>query len=97
MEPVYSGAGRPEKRVQARSKPPHQKCDGLDLPRNRPRNVLKTRSESTRICQQRCAASASYDAWILSSLNGSASAISTGTGHNLTSMSSERSIDLYSP
>ena len=46
-------AGRPEKRVQARSNPPHQKCDGLDLPRNRPQNVLKTRSELTRICRKR--------------------------------------------
>ena len=33
MPPGCCGAGRPEKRVIARSKPPQKTCDGLDLPR----------------------------------------------------------------
>src|SRR3546814_3246782 len=42
--PGCRGAPRPEKRVTARSKAPQKKCEGLDLPWNRARNTLNTRS-----------------------------------------------------
>src|SRR3546814_4231016 len=44
--PGCRGAPRPEKRVTARSKAPQKKCEGLDLPWNRARNTLNTRSRS---------------------------------------------------
>ena len=50
-----NGAGRPEKRVTARSKLPQKRCTGLDLPRKPVRNRLKTRSVCRRIRQNRCA------------------------------------------
>jgi hypothetical protein len=42
--PGCSGARRPEKRVTAISNAPQKKCTGLDLPMNRARNALNTRS-----------------------------------------------------
>jgi len=49
--PGRSGAGRPEKRVTARSKLPQKKWTGLALPMNRERNSLKMASTVTRIRQ----------------------------------------------
>ena len=41
MPPGCLGAGRPEKRVTARSGAPQKKCTGLHLPVKRPRNSLE--------------------------------------------------------
>src|SRR2546429_4448048 len=81
IPPGCGGAGRPEKRVHARSKPPHQKCEGLDLPRKGPRNRFRTRSACVRMRQQRCAASASYDACSRSAVKCTVSAISRSEEH----------------
>ena len=41
--PRAAGAGRPEKRVAARSKPPQKKCTGLALPTNAHCDAVSTR------------------------------------------------------
>src|SRR5918912_896699 len=53
--PGCRGAGRPEKRVTARSKLPQKKCTGLTLPMKRARNALSTRSAWRSTRQKRCA------------------------------------------
>src|SRR3546814_5499319 len=58
--PGCRAAPRPEKRVTARSKAPHKKCEGLDLPWNRARHTLNTRSACANARQMRLMASASY-------------------------------------
>src|ERR1043165_6547578 len=75
---LRAGAGRPEKRVTARSKLPQKKCTGLDLPIKRERKTLNTSSTETRVRQNRRAYSLSYDAWILSWSKAMGLAISTG-------------------
>ncbi|OAK54629.1 hypothetical protein A3K89_04570 [Rhodococcoides kyotonense] len=90
------GAGRPEKRVTARSKAPQKKCDGLDLPRNSPRNREKTRSALTSECQNVDIASASYEQWVVSSANGTAWGSSTGVPTIRTSRPSSRRWRVYS-
>src|SRR3979490_2968584 len=94
LPPGGHGAGRPENRVHARSKPPHQKCEGLDFPMKRARNRLSTRSDCRSICQHRCTASGSYDACARSSTNDVVSISSIGTGTILILMPSERRSDM---
>ena len=57
--PSRGGAGRPEKRVTARSKPPQKKWTGLALPTKPARRSVKTGAMRVRIVQQRCAAAGS--------------------------------------
>src|SRR5438045_5779088 len=45
IPPGCGGAGRPEKRVTARSKLPQKKCTGLHLPQNRERRSEEHTSE----------------------------------------------------
>src|SRR5829696_9024834 len=78
--PSRGGAGRPEKRDQARSKLPQKKWTGLLLPTNAQRDALSTCSQDTRMRQNRFAYAGSYEAWTVSSSNRTGSGISTGIG-----------------
>ena len=53
--PSFGGAGRPEKRVTARSKLPQKKCTGLHFPMNPARNFVKTSFENAIVRQKRSA------------------------------------------
>src|SRR2546427_12753980 len=64
--PGWRGARRPENRVWARSKLPHQKWTGLVLPTNRLRNTSRTRLIWQRSCQHARAAAGSYERRIVS-------------------------------
>ena len=51
--PSRGGAGRPEKRVTARSKLPQKKCTGLHLPTNPHADFVNTRATCATIRHQR--------------------------------------------
>src|SRR6266516_3037591 len=55
VTPFGGGAGRPEKRVTAKSKLPQKKCTGLALPMKRARNSFMTRLACTKASQNFCA------------------------------------------
>src|SRR2546429_386138 len=77
-----SGAGRPENRVDARSKLPQKKCTGLDLPMNLQRKASNPGLMLIRMLQNPFADSGLYEWWITSLSNRMGSGISTGiAGH----------------
>ena len=64
--PSRGGAGLPEKRVTARSKPPQKKWTGLHFPTKSHCDIVKTRAIWRRIRQQRFAYAGSYERWTVS-------------------------------
>src|SRR5579862_1162105 len=96
MTVLYGGARRPEKRVHARSNPPHQKWQGLHFPAKPLRKRFIARSASSVAANQRRTAPPSYDAWRVSSAKRVASGISFGDPAIRTVTPSSRNIARYS-
>src|SRR2546429_9914309 len=78
-----SGARRPEKRVDARSKLPQKKCTGLDLPMNLHRKISNIGLMPIRMLQNAFADCGLYASWITSLSKRIGSGISTGIGQIL--------------
>src|SRR6266542_2942619 len=78
--PGRCGAGRPEKRVTARSKLPQKKCTGLHFPTKPHRNLSDTGFIATRARQNALAQAGSYDRCTESASKRMGSGTSTGIG-----------------